>query len=150
MTAAENAPAGSAIPPGVHDHQIDNVPRRFRRRPPALDPYQRLVTNPFLAFLGWILWFALVRLSLRSGLLPYFFAAIASFILPAFLLQYHCLDCGRTGRLARWREHACERVLARQAAGRPRWIRGPTPPVQALLWFLATVFAGILWLLVSV
>jgi hypothetical protein len=61
---------------------------------------------------------------------------IAAIFLPR-LFHYHCLDCGATGVLHRWRHHACSRVLERYHAGRPRRVRGPTPPAQFVLWLFA-------------
>ncbi len=54
--------------------------------------------------------------------------------LVGYLLQYHCLDCGATGRLFRWKWHACPSVRARQQTGRPRRFRGPNPVLQTVLW----------------
>ena len=47
--------------------------------------------------------------------------SLASLVLVVFLFQYHCLDCGATGRLSRWRDHACDRrVAARRRHGSTR------------------------------
>ena len=110
------------------------------RRPPAGrsvyadDPraYQRLVVNPFLAFLALIGWVALMRFGYRERLLPAFLLAQVLPVLAYFAVQYHCLDCGATGRLSRWKDHACESVVARRLAGRPRRFRGPNPRSQML------------------
>ena len=57
----------------------------------------------------------------------------AAYFLPR-LFHYHCLDCGRTGRLTRWKRHVCPEVARRIVEGRPRRLRGPGPLAQTLLW----------------
>jgi hypothetical protein len=142
MTSADDITAEATAAQGVHDHQLDNVPRRGRRGVPSRAAYQRLIANPFLAVCGLIGWLVLTRWTLDSGELILFLPALASVFLLFFLLQYHCLDCGRTGRLLRWHDHACTRVVARQVSGRPRRLRGPSPTVQTVLWFFAIAFAA--------
>ena len=110
--------------------------------------YQRLVANPFLAFLGLVGWFAALRVV--SAVEPpetrtvLFGATFVSLLLVCWLPQYHCLDCGETGRLAHWRSHACDAVQLRRELGRPRRLRGPTPVVQTVLWFYAAIVCAIL------
>jgi hypothetical protein len=96
--------------------------------------YQRLVANPFLALLGLIVWFAALRQALAIRNLPLTGLALFGLVGVGYLLQYHCLDCGATGLLFRWREHACERVRARQRTGQVRRLRGPNPVFQTVLW----------------
>jgi hypothetical protein len=101
-----------------------------------------------MAYLGLVVWFGtLGRAMLRESLSGMVIFVTGALFLMRSLLQFHCLDCGRTGRLARWREHACERVVARQLARRPRWFRGPTPGVQTVLWTLIVAVAGLLVLI---
>jgi hypothetical protein len=96
--------------------------------------YQRLVANPFLALVGLIAWVAAFRWALNRRSLgavgPVVFGLVAVFA----LLQYHCLDCGATGSLFRWKSHACDRVRARQEADQVRRFRGPNPVLQTVLW----------------
>src|SRR5262245_51062076 len=91
--------------------------------------------------LGWLYLLVLVFQKLRR--IPALFGPLAPAVVLAFavllwlipgLFQYHCLDCGRIGRLSRWREHTCVRSSWRRAAGRPRLFRGPPPLVQVVLW----------------
>lgn len=104
--------------------------------------YLRLVANPFLALLYLVGWLVALYKTVFGGfagplwpmLLVILFAGLALF---PYFLEYHCLDCGRTGRLARWRRHLCERSLARLESGRRRRLRGPNPWVQLTLWFWA-------------
>jgi hypothetical protein len=121
----------------LHDPEHD--PPQFRNaanaRPPFLpQEYQRLVANPFLALFGLVVWFAAFWGALASRNLILAGVAIPGLIVVGYLLQYHCLDCGTTGLLFRWKSHSCDRVLARQQAGRVRRFRGPNPTFQTILW----------------
>ncbi len=119
----------------AHDPEFDPAPAR--RSVVYVDDtrsYQRLVVNPFLALLALIGWVALMRFGYRERILLAFLLAQVLPVVALFVVQYHCLDCGATGRLSRWKDHACESVLARQLAGRPRRFRGPNPRSQMLFW----------------
>jgi hypothetical protein len=135
----------------THDPELDAP----RGRPPVLpipahapEDYRRLVVNPFLALLGLVLWLLTLRQVLREKRLALLFPVILGLAGIVFLLQYHCLDCGRTGLFFRWRRHACERVLARQVEGRPLGFRGPRPLTQLVLWIYALLAVAVLFLLV--
>ena len=109
----------------------------------AFDPaeHQRVVVNPFLAVLGLIGLGWLARVLLHSpwpgtaGLL------LLSIVLIPRLIQFHCLDCGRTGRYTRRATHACPRVVERWRGGRRA--RAPFPSGWAQLvawgWMLGSV-----------
>ncbi len=118
-----------------HDPELD-PPRRpsLHLRDPLPEEYQRLVANPFLAVLGLIAWSQMLRLAYDARNPLLLLGVVLSLAGVAYLLHYHCLDCGRTGLLIRWRRHACERVVARRLADRPRRVRGPNPSVQVVLW----------------
>src|SRR5262249_13185234 len=117
----------------------------------APESYLRLVANPFLAAsagLAW-LWFLFhvvaEFVSMRSPFTPVValvMVGLLALIVPLF--QYHCLDCGATGRLSRWRRHICMVSASRRERGRPRRLRGPSPPAQVVLWFWFVLTAGIL------
>ena len=126
---------------GLRDRDLD-IPRS---RPPRVlsafdrpQSFQRLIANPFLAIVGLIAWSALLREAIPARRIEFYLGFV--FVLPLlpYLLQYHCLDCGRTGRLRRWREHECERVKARRISKKPRRFRGPTPNTQTVLWCYLT------------
>jgi hypothetical protein len=105
-----------------------------------------LVANPFLGLVGLVAWFAAVRtwvFNETPSLSTIVLCGLGAVLVVRPLFQYHCLDCGRTGRLTRWREHACERVIARYLAGRPRRLRGPTPGVQTFLWILLSLAGAV-------
>jgi hypothetical protein len=102
------------------------------------ESYQRLVANPFLGFFAIVAW-VLGVLILFKGVLGPFTPMAALLMLAALallppLFQYHCLDCGATGRLTEWRRHMCPSVAERRLEGRTRRLRGPAPPIQVLLW----------------
>ena len=118
-----------------------------RAMPRTTDPgaYRRVLANPFLGIIGvgawlWALRFLVTggnaftgRATLLSIGLP-----VAAWFLPR-LFQYHCLDCGRTGPLRRWKRHVCPDVARRIIEHRPRRRRGPSPMVQLLLWLFVLV-----------
>jgi hypothetical protein len=133
--------------PSTRDHDPDLDPPRRPRvqlRDPLPEEYQRLVANPFLALLGLIVWFwAIVRAyQLRNPIV--LAVTAASLAVVFFLPQYHCRDCGTTGRLYRWREHACGPVLARRLSDRPRRYRGPNPSIQMTLWLYLLLAVALL------
>ena len=133
--------------PPTHDPDLD-PPRpaaRANGRPPLyLEEFQRLVANPFLAVFWLIVLFGIVREALATKSLPLLGLAACGLLVLGHLLQYHCRDCGETGRLFRWRSHACPGVLARQQYGRARRFRGPNPRTQLILWIYFLIAAGIL------
>jgi hypothetical protein len=115
---------------------------------PLVSPgdYLRILSNPFLGLLGLLGWFVVVRwliAALRRSpeltvpLSPILVVLVvaALFGLTPALFQYHCLDCGATGRLSRWRTHLCPASNLRRQSGRHRWLRGPSPFVQNIIWF---------------
>jgi hypothetical protein len=114
-------------------------PRAFSQAVPP-ERYQRLVANPFLALAGLFFWIAALLLTFEHeqyGLSVPLFACLA--IVFWWLPQYHCRDCGKTGRLDRWREHACDAVQARIQASQPLQFRGPTVRMQMVVWGLAVI-----------
>lgn len=129
-------PRGDAAGRPILDPDFSSSLPPRRRLPPPIIPqeYQRLVANPFLAVLYLIASMAAIRFVVLVKNLFLFLAVVASLGLSFLLFQYHCLDCGRTGWLFRWRRHACERVVERQSTGRVRRFRGPTPILQTILW----------------
>jgi hypothetical protein len=124
-------------PSSTHDPDLD-PPRRLPTgpgRPPFLpQEYQRLVANPFLGVFGLIVGLGAFEKAIEWQQFPLLVLALAVLISVAFLLHYHCLDCGSTGLLLRWKSHACERVRARQQANQVRRFRGPNPAFQTILW----------------
>lgn len=103
------------------------------------ESYLRLVANPFLGFVYLTAWLGVMYKTVAEGfagpLTPMLLAILiaALWLIPHFM-QYHCLDCGATGKLLRWKKHLCHRPMQRREAGRPRAFRGPSPPLQIVLW----------------
>ena len=66
--------------------------------------------------------------------------ALALLGLSFFTVQFHCLDCGKTGWYLAARRHACAPAVARWQHGDPNRWRFPTPKTQLILWwyFLAS------------
>jgi hypothetical protein len=128
---------------GTFDRDLDWEPRQS----PGLvegsfEASQRLVANPLLAVATWVAGVALIRASLRSHHFAVFVAGVGLLFLAFFLLQFHCLDCGRTGWLLRYGRHACPRVKARWRNREFRRVRGPGLMTQLVLWsyFLVAAF----------
>jgi hypothetical protein len=109
-------------------------PRWFGEHP---EDFQRLLANPFLAGAFLMLWFGAAPWLLFGRPASWVVPTFASLIAIRYLLHFHCLDCGETGRLGKWREHRCEAVRLRVQAGQIRWSRGPTPGTQSVLWTVA-------------
>ncbi len=126
------------------DELSTDLPEPWLARPFVLDhdpeDYLRIVANPFLAFfvvviaLG-ILW-AVSALappsSTKNTIIPLSF--VLAFFLHWRFYQYHCLDCGGTGRLTKWKRHTCPVSEERRRLGRRRLLRGPTPAIQVIAW----------------
>ncbi len=148
-TTRESANGANPGPAGLFDRDIDPPPAPARRRPfrlsletdyPPIQRFQRLVANPFLAVFGFVAWLGLLRVvTYYERVEP---TVLVLFLgLPlVYLFQFHCLDCGGTARLSRWRAHRCAAVEYRRAQNRPRFPRGPAPPLQTVLWMLAFAF----------
>jgi hypothetical protein len=148
-------PAGP--PPPQRDPEFDaGAAGPAELVPPVISPesYLRILANPFLGFAGFVLWLACLLWAVREmsrnpdlngPLAPIVFVVFVAFLwlLPG-LFQFHCLDCGRTGRLSRWRQHVCPPSSARRIAGQPRILRGPTPLGQIILWLWGLLLVG-LW-----
>ena len=111
--------------------------------------FQRLVVNPFLAVSVFVLIVALCRIAVEKRWPTLFGIGVALFVVDGFLVHYHCLDCGKTGWLIRYRRHSCPTVVSRWQLGDSRRLRGPGVRLQLTAWLivLASVFvlALIFW-----
>jgi hypothetical protein len=133
--------------PDVRDPEFD-APRAAVRRPrgPVLMPQetQRLLANPFLG-VSLLIFGIVLFASGYEGRSPALLGiALLLALSSVVFLHYHCLDCGATGFLFRWRRHECEHVLLRRLAGSVRRWRGPTPVLQTILWAYALLVVAIL------
>jgi hypothetical protein len=114
-----------------------------------LENYQRLVANPFLGLLGSFAWllglrWVFLHVGLRLTLVVAFLLVAVAPGLP-LLFQYHCRDCGASGPLYRWRKHTCAPIAERRRTGQPRRFRGPSPPLQVVIWLYFVLLIGIVW-----
>jgi hypothetical protein len=129
------------------DPEFDRPPRpRSSPNVEIIRFYQRLVVNPFLGLCAACLTFALTVSLFRSqtGTRVPSFVIFAGLVAGYFLLQYHCLDCGKTGLFHRWKEHACPSILQRWETTNPARLGFPAATTQLALWFVAMLVAAIL------
>jgi hypothetical protein len=141
---------GAIVEPGggIFDRDLDNQPRRRIPTPgDAPYEYQRLVVNPFLTVLVWIIFLSLLRV---IGPAPdAVTAGILVFPVTLFLIQFHCLDCGATGWLACHQRHACPKVVDRWQRRVVRRFHGPGIRLQLISWFIfimAALVLAMVWL----
>lgn len=139
-----------AMPPAGRDPEFDPIlPDHALELDHSPESYQRLLTNPFLGIAAILAWLAGMFALIFQGFAgPFTLMAVllmlASLGLVPGLFQYHCLDCGKVGRLSEWRRHLCPSVAERRIEGRRRVLRGPTPPVQVILWLWALMLLFVL------
>jgi hypothetical protein len=146
----EPTPAAPAMPAELppltarptRDPDLDAAPLEAGLGLPGDEPpemYLRVIANPFLGLFALLVWlaalYALVAWGVAGLLTPIaLILLIASLGLLPGCFQYHCLDCGATGPLRRWKRHVCPRVAERRFSGLGRRWRGPPPAVQVILW----------------
>jgi hypothetical protein len=130
------------------DPEFDRPPRpRSTPNVEIVSFYQRLVVNPFLGICVACLTFGLTVSLFRAqtGARVPGFIIIIGLVSGYFLLQYHCLDCGKTGLFHRWRQHACPSILQRWETTNPARLGFPAAPTQMGLWIVALILAAILF-----
>jgi hypothetical protein len=135
--------------PDVFDRDLDPAPRRSRD--PAsvsIAPFQRLVVNPFLTVLLLVIIVAILRFATQTQNTALFQIGIGLILVDVLLVQYHCLDCGATGWLIRYRKHGCPTVVTRFQRGEWRRFRGPSVKLQLAGWIVILATAFILGLIV--
>ncbi len=131
----------------VFDPDLDPQPRRpARGQSASILPFQRLVANPFLAVLLFVIVVALWHGAFVRHAPWLFQLGLGLSLVAFFLVQYHCLDCGATGWLIRYRRHACPAVVARWQRGERRRFRGPGVRLQLWAWFVSLAAACVLGL----
>jgi len=131
------------------DPDLDAAPSRSRNPfGEEVVEYLRLLANPLPAVVGLVGAWAVLRLSLRGHNLALFLIALVATALCPFLIQYHCLDCGRTDFAIRSRRHACSEALRRWRSGAPARRSPPRLRTQIKAWvwtlFTAVVVYAIL------
>jgi hypothetical protein len=109
-----------------------------------IQPYYRLIANPFLLILGWLVAAGVCRLAFAWRRPAVALAGVGIFVASCVLLQFHCFDCGKTDFLHRRRGHRCEGVWARwQSGSMGRWLL-PRLELQLVMWFYLIVSVAIL------
>jgi hypothetical protein len=130
---------------GTFDTDLDLRPLPPPREPNRpIEDYQRLVANPLLGVLSWIVTFALMRESVRRHNLTLFAWGLLFVPVGIVFIQFHCLDCGKTGWLLRSRVHACPATVARRQNGLMRRFHGPPLTIQLAVWFIVLIAALVL------
>ena len=129
----------------IYDPDLDTP-----HRPPALEAEsvaesQRLIANPALAFVVWLLAYMVIRHALIGHQLGLFFVGLFLAIVPFPLGEYHCLDCGNTGWAIRAGRHVCHAVTARYHGQIVSWIRIPRLRTQFKIWICLVVLAFLLY-----
>ena len=118
--------------------EVDRDPTRAVSDPsePVEEECQRLVANPFLGLMLLICAYQSFRESLGRKSLALFSVGFCLSVVAILVVQYHCLDCGKTGWFWRASRHACAAVIARRQSRRERRFRGPGLKLQLAGWFV--------------
>jgi hypothetical protein len=137
----------TAVEPGrgTFDRELDLQPRRPPPQPiEPIEDCQRLLANPLLGVLFWIGALMMLRESVRRHDLTLFVWALLFVLVGMVFIQFHCLDCGKTGWLLRSRSHACPAVIARRESKWVRRFRLPGLKVQLVVWLILMMAALVL------
>jgi hypothetical protein len=105
----------------------------------SVSEHQRLIANPSLAFLMWLISFVAIRHAVIEHKLGLFFIGLLLTMVPLLLGQFHCLDCGSTGWALRGARHFCPSVAARCQGLRLSRIRVPRLRTQFQVWICVAV-----------
>jgi hypothetical protein len=117
------------------DPEFDAPPRQEARPPSSWHSNEkRLLVNPFLVLIDWLAAYALIRAAVMRVNFPLFAAGTILLILGFFLLQYHCLDCGRVGWAIWQSRHICRVDPSRHPSRRWRRLSVPRTAVQIVIW----------------
>lgn len=136
--------------PSTYDRELDVPSRRATGPTEPFDGYRRLVANPLLAVAFGVGAVLLVRASLRWSNPAIFLVAVAVLVASPLLIQFHCLDCGRTAGIFGSGRHACAPALARWRENRrSRWAF-PSSRAQVVLWLHVLASVGVLLLVLAV
>lgn len=136
--------------PSTFDPEFEApFPAEAQRPGSAQRDKKRLLVNPILALVDWLVAVALLRAAITRVNFALFAAGAWLLFLGFVLAQYHCLDCGATGWLVHQGRHVCrEDRLGRPSRRRRVW-RVPGISVQIVVWFYLLAAAVILLLIVA-
>jgi hypothetical protein len=87
----------------------------------------------------------LIRAGVKYQSATLFLLGLSLLFVAFFFLQFHCLDCGTTDWLIRYRRHACPMIVARYQDRHAGRVRVPSVKTQMTIWFY--FLAGALLLL---
>jgi hypothetical protein len=138
------------VDPGhdTFDRDLDTYPATPPRIPLEMLPqFQRIIVNPLLGVVTWLAVVALIRTAVKSRSLALFVFGLCLLFAAFFFQQFHCLDCGATGWLFRYRRHVCPAVVERLAQGPVRRWRVPSVKTQMTIWFYLLAGAIVLLLI---
>ncbi|AMV39154.1 hypothetical protein [Planctomyces sp. SH-PL62] len=127
------------------DPDMDTATYPTSARPEDAADYQRLVANPLLAAVALLGVWVLFRYSLEVRNLGLFLATLFAASVCPFLIQYHCLDCGRTDLAVRSRVHVCPAVIHRRRNGEEPPVLPPTVRAQVKTWAIVLIMTGLLY-----
>lgn len=111
--------------------------------------YQRLVVNPLLAVVGLLGTLGLLWYSLHTKNLPSFLLSLVLTAACPFLIQYHCLDCGRTDFTVRSSRHACGETVRRMRLGHEPSFPLPSVRTQIKAWVLTLSVAVLMYAILA-
>jgi len=134
------------------DPDLDTQRVHARHRNPfgeSLTEYQRLLANPLPAVVGLVGAWAVLHYSLRTRNLPLFLIALILTGLCPFLIQYHCLDCGRTDFAFRSRRHACNETQRRWRLGELAARKPPRLRTQVKAWTWSLIVAVVIYAILA-
>jgi hypothetical protein len=119
----------------LFDPDLDPPPQRLSQlSSESIEDHLRLIVNPFLAVLGWVIVLVIIRMALQIRSPVWFLTGLGLSVVPPFFFQYHCLDCGATGWLQSCWRHRCPAVTNRAQNGIVRRFRGLSVKNQVVAW----------------
>jgi len=128
------------------DPDLDMLPPRLES--PGGAPvweFQRLIVNPLLAIIALLGVWSVFRYSLQIRNLPLFLLSLVLAIVCPFLIQYHCVDCGRLDFTIRARRHACLHVVRRMRLDEDPPFPALSIRFQVTAWVVMILVAGLMY-----
>lgn len=133
------------------DPDLDMLPPRLKSPTGApVREFQRLIVNPLLALIGLLVVWTIFRYSLQIRNLPLFLFSLVLAVACPFLIQFHCVDCGRVDFAFRARRHACVDVVRRMRLDEDPPLPAVTIRLQITLWTVAVVIAILMYEIMAV
>lgn len=130
------------------DPDLDMLPPRLES--PGGEPvgeFQRLIVNPLLALVGLLGAWSVFHYSLQVRNLPLFLASLVLVVASAFLVQFHCLDCGRTDFTVRAGRHACLKVVHRMRLEEIPPFPALSIRLQVTLWVVSILIVALMYVI---